>query len=69
MNISEANDINTVLRYVLRLPNGVGEFRTAQQVHEAAERLAGRAHKTLSAGLMASDVRDAPLPLRDRWDG
>lgn len=59
MNISEANDTNTILRYLLnqaRWPVGVPTDAEAQA---AAERLADRAHKPLSAGLRAQDVTEA----------
>lgn len=54
MNISEANDTNAVLRYLVR---GEGE---PDRVCEAAARLAGRAHKALHAGMRPEDVTGVP---------
>ena len=45
MNIGEATDVYTVLRYLLHDPKV-----PADKAKEAAARLADRAHKALSAG-------------------
>ena len=51
MNITEANDVQTLLRYLLE--PGVYDRETAMW---AAARLAGRSHKTLHAGLGEADI-------------
>lgn len=59
MNITEANDTNTVLRYLLGLPNLTGDVPTDDQAQDAAERLAEKAAKALHAGLRPVDVAQA----------
>lgn len=53
MNISEANDLNKVLRYVL------GWSEDPEVARDAAVRLTERANRTLGAGLRPQDVEDA----------
>ena len=58
MNIGEANDVNTLLRYMLgQQRSSFGDPVTDDQALAAAERLADRAGKTLQAGITGSDVR------------
>lgn len=55
MNITEANDTNTLIRAVMQAkisPRKVDWYA----VREAARRLADRANKALSAGLRAEDI-------------
>lgn len=63
MNITEAGDTNTLLRWVLgiREPSDVDvdDQELADAAEAAAVRLAGRAHRALSAGLTEDDVRDS----------
>lgn len=58
MNISEANDVNHVLRWALDAARGRRSASNERIAREAAIRLAGRAHKTLSAGYTAEQVND-----------
>lgn len=62
MNITEANDTNRVLRYVLAVRQG---RHTADdgEVREAATRLAGRVNKALHAGTTPEDI-DAQWDVR-----
>lgn len=71
MNITEANDLNYVLSYVLN----VGQVPSSDKAMEAAARLADKANKALGAGLTGERVRaawpddeDEPLALRDARD-
>jgi hypothetical protein len=52
VTITEANAVNTLLRYVLGSPPG-------GDPQEAAAHLADKAHRALSAGLTGADVRAA----------
>jgi hypothetical protein len=56
LNVSESFDLNTLLRYLLDEPRGGIEIDTLA-AREAAARLTERAHRTIHAGLTASDVR------------
>jgi len=51
VNITEANAVNKVLRYLL------GASTNRSEALDAAEELAERANKALSAGWTAADVR------------
>lgn len=57
MNISEANDLNTVLRYLLDVRRN-GQPVARDSAREASARLADRARKPLGAGLDGDDVRE-----------
>ena len=59
MNISEANELNTLLRYVLAEPDIMGKVPTCEQAATAAEGLADRANRALGAGLDGRTVREA----------
>lgn len=56
MNIGEANDLNTVLRYVLNLPDITRSVPADDKARDAAARLADKAHKGIMAGLTGDDV-------------
>lgn len=56
MNISEANAVNDVLRLLLDHPRPGAERITSAEAYEAAELLAQKAYKALSAGLRELDV-------------
>lgn len=56
MNISESNDVNTLLHYVLNLPRVLGPVAESDTI-AAAERLADKAYKALGAGLRSDEVR------------
>lgn len=69
MNISEANDLNTLLHYVLNLSDALGVTPSDDQARDAAERLADRANKALGAGLTSDTVVAAwPELLLDNGD-
>lgn len=51
MNIGEASDINSLLKYILKLPRA-----DAAVAHDAAVRLAVRARSRLRAGIGGPDV-------------
>lgn len=74
MNISDANDVNVVLRYLLGLRSEyeleVDDQDLYDNAREAAKRLVTRARKALSAGLDAGDIEDAweRLDLQPWWD-
>ncbi|QKV74513.1 hypothetical protein [Amycolatopsis sp. Hca4] len=55
MNITEANDTNRVLRYLLDLRQGVEPARD-DDVRDAALRLSARINKALHAGITPSQV-------------
>lgn len=55
MNITEANDINTLLRWVTGMDSPLGPVPD-DLACEAAAALAQRAHKKLMAGMDADDV-------------
>jgi len=57
--ISEASDINIVLRYLLQKPRPGLSAPTNVEALDAAARLADRSYKALSAGLSALDVHAA----------
>lgn len=69
MNISEANDVNTVLRWLTGDLPHVDErnlldeadlvLQQDDDARRAAQRLADRAHKTLHAGMTPADVEQA----------
>lgn len=63
MNVGEANDLNTLLRYVLGIRRDhevdVDDQEFCDDAEDAAARLAERANKALNAGLKEVDVRDA----------
>jgi hypothetical protein len=67
MNISEANDVNTLLAWLTRtappVPDGVdeGAWLLAQDddAKNAAKALAERARRALHAGMSATDVEAA----------
>lgn len=61
MLVSEANDTNRVLRYLLDLRQGA-ELGPDADVRESAERLAGRMNKALRAGITPKEVSAG-------WDG
>lgn len=70
MNVGEATAVNTVLRYLLDLPQPMGSVPAAADVRSAAIRLAERANKTLAAGLGSEDVAQAwPVPMMHACDG
>lgn len=55
MNITEANDLNVLLRYLL----GLSPLPNDDEARGAAERLAAKANKTLAAGLTSERVAAA----------
>jgi len=60
VTITEANAVNTVLRYLFHGAS-LGHGRTkdgAERAQAAAELLADKAHKVLAAGYTADDVRE-----------
>lgn len=61
--IGDANDVNTVLHWILGIRDGhtedVDDSVLFESAREAAVRLADRANKTLSAGLNGTRVREA----------
>lgn len=67
MNISEANDINTLLSWLTRTapscPEGMdeGDWLLAQddEARQSAVRLADRARRALHAGMSGADVERA----------
>lgn len=63
MNVTEANDTHTLLRWLLgiRQPSDVDvdDQELTDAAEDAAVRLAGRARGRLSAGLSEDDVRDS----------
>lgn len=69
MNITEANDLNTVLEYVLNLTSGAGAVPSSERAREAAARLADKAHKPLMAGLTSERVNAAWPDLELPGDG
>lgn len=56
MNITEANDLNTLLNYVLS-EHATGDAYDVAR--DAAERLADRAHKVLQAGWTGAATAEA----------
>jgi len=58
MNVSEANAVNTLLRWHMGLAPAGGEVPTAEQARQAAARLAEGAHRKLAAGITAATVHD-----------
>jgi hypothetical protein len=56
VNISEGNDLNVLLRYVLNVNDGHTDVPTVDKAREAAERLADRANKVLGAGLTSDRI-------------
>lgn len=56
MNVTEANATNLLLRYLLNVDGPAGPVGS-EQACQAAELLAGRAHKVLAAGYTAERVR------------
>lgn len=58
MNITEANETNTVLDYLLGLPGPSGEVPSDETARAAAAHLAEKANKALGAGLTAQAVTD-----------
>jgi hypothetical protein len=64
VNVSEANDFNLVLCYLLGLDGPMGRV-DPESARNAALRLTARAHRALSAGLNPLQVHDAwPMPNR-----
>jgi hypothetical protein len=58
LSISQANDANTVLRYVLSIPGPAG-VPTHGKACDAATRLADASQKVLHAGLDGDEVAAA----------
>lgn len=58
LTVTESNDVNIVLDWLLDLPRG-GKLVTDDQAQGAAERLADSAYKRLSAGLNSDAVATA----------
>lgn len=56
MTITDARDVNTVLLWVMGKSRLYHEHPSDAEATEAARRLAGKAHKTLLAGLKPDDV-------------
>lgn len=52
----EANDINTVLLYLLNSRWNGNPIPSEDNAREAAQRLADRSHKTLMAGVTGHDI-------------
>lgn len=59
LSVTEANDINTVLRHLLGLPGALGETVRREDAEIAATRLADQAYKRLRAGLSGREVAAA----------
>jgi len=59
MNVGESIDVGVVLRFFLGFAGVSGGPVTASAAYDAAERLAGRSHQRLMAGLTALDVATA----------
>lgn len=69
VNIGEASDVNTLLRYMLGQRQPVtGEPVPGDQALGAAERLADRANRALAAGISSTEVRLSEAYFRT-WDG
>lgn len=62
MNITEANDLNVVLRHMLQLPAPGDREDVAGEALAAAQRLADRANRALGAGLDGRAVAAAWPP-------
>jgi hypothetical protein len=56
VTITEANDINTVLRWAMSKPRPHHGHPSDGEAMESARRLAARANKTLQAGLKPEDI-------------
>lgn len=63
MNIAEANDLNTTLRYLLGLrtefEQNVDDQDLYDNAREATVRLVERGHEVLGPGLRREDIEDA----------
>ena len=59
MNVNESEAVNTLLRYLFKLDEGMPwEPRPEDAVVRSARFLAGRANDTLKAGVRESDIPD-----------
>lgn len=56
MNVSESNDLNKLLEWLLSIETPWGPAVTEEYARGAAARLAGKAYARLSAGVDADDV-------------
>ncbi|UUV34402.1 hypothetical protein NQK81_13405 [Amycolatopsis roodepoortensis] len=73
LNNGEAHAVNTLLRWVLGLPNSSVPVPAAADAHEAAQRLCRAAYKQLSAGLWPDQVTEhwpaeTPVPAAEVVD-
>lgn len=72
MNVSEAHDVNTVLRFLLGQPAlGRRTKPNAVEALGAAKRLADRANRTLMCGIRGDDVErnfTRTRPMREARD-
>jgi len=57
MNVTEASQTNTLLRYLLGEGPDAGDVITSAEAQTAAFYLAGRAHMALSAGLNGPELQ------------
>lgn len=69
MNITEANLVNTLLGWLVEMPDPCGRLVSHTEGRDAAELLAERANKALSAGITAAEVRAAWHWVDDGPDG
>jgi hypothetical protein len=63
VNISEGNDLNTVLRFFLQLGGPTGEVPSRNHALEAGQRLVARANKSLGAGLTSEQLQTVWPPV------